>query len=183
MTLQISNPNFDRSSDLSLTEMFDALDTPLGKPEAGSFTVDSAGEQGRFASAADALQFINGGNATVTLQSKKTGARFTYRIRASKDGAVHFVSLLNGPDNETAYAYFGYIRRGYFNHGGTKARVSADASSAKAFAWAYRSFAQGVIPDSLEVWHEGRCGRCGRKLTVPSSIASGFGPECEGKIG
>jgi hypothetical protein len=25
--------------------------------------------------------------------------------------------------------------------------------------------------------------RCNRKLTVPSSIASGFGPECAGKAG
>ena len=30
----------------------------------------------------------------------------------------------------------------------------------------------------LEVWHEGRCGRCNRALTVPESIASGIGPEC-----
>jgi len=28
------------------------------------------------------------------------------------------------------------------------------------------------------VFHEGACGRCGRTLTVPESIASGFGPEC-----
>jgi len=30
----------------------------------------------------------------------------------------------------------------------------------------------------LEIWHEGRCGRCNRKLTVPASIALGIGPEC-----
>ena len=30
--------------------------------------------------------------------------------------------------------------------------------------------------------HEGRCGRCGRKLTVPESIESGFGPECAGRL-
>jgi hypothetical protein len=28
------------------------------------------------------------------------------------------------------------------------------------------------------VWHEGSCARCGKKLTVPESIESGFGPEC-----
>lgn len=32
--------------------------------------------------------------------------------------------------------------------------------------------------DRVEVWHEGSCGRCGRKLTVPSSIETGLGPEC-----
>lgn len=45
---------------------------------------------------------------------------------------------------------------------------------------AEHAIAGGVIPPSLEVWHEGRCGRCGRALTVPESIASGIGPVCEG---
>ena len=27
---------------------------------------------------------------------------------------------------------------------------------------------------------KGKCGRCGRKLTVPSSIESGLGPHCKG---
>jgi hypothetical protein len=34
------------------------------------------------------------------------------------------------------------------------------------------------LPDFIEVWHEGKCGKCGRTLTVPSSIESGIGPEC-----
>jgi hypothetical protein len=29
----------------------------------------------------------------------------------------------------------------------------------------------------FEVWHEGKCGKCGRALT-PSSILTGIGPEC-----
>jgi hypothetical protein len=39
------------------------------------------------------------------------------------------------------------------------------------------------MPDGVVIWHEGRCGRCGRRLTVPESIESGYGPECIGKIG
>jgi hypothetical protein len=35
-----------------------------------------------------------------------------------------------------------------------------------------------VRMNAVEFWHEGKCGRCNRKLTVPSSIESGFGPEC-----
>jgi hypothetical protein len=33
-----------------------------------------------------------------------------------------------------------------------------------------------------KVHHEGRCGRCGRTLTVPESIESGIGPECAKKM-
>jgi hypothetical protein len=35
----------------------------------------------------------------------------------------------------------------------------------------------------LEVWHEGRCAKCGLKLTVPQSIMTGFGPTCAKKLG
>jgi len=70
-----------------------------------------------------------------------------------------------------------------FFHGGQKARVGKDAPSVKAFDWFWRHMAQGDDVSTLvEVHHEGRCGRCGRALTVPESIKSGFGPECIGKV-
>jgi hypothetical protein len=136
-----------------------------------------------FTSASDARRFILGGKATVTLHSLKTDARFTYKVSASKDGAVHFVSLLNGPDNSNSFAYFGYIRRDVFFHGGHKAKVGKDTPSVKAFGFAWNHIVHDDIPDLLEVWHEGRCGRCARKLTVPESIATGFGPECADQLG
>jgi Family of unknown function (DUF6011) len=67
-------------------------------------------------------------------------------------------------------------------HGGQKSRVGREAPSAKAFDWAWRALTKGTMPANLEVWHEGRCGRCGRKLTVPESIARGIGPECAGRM-
>lgn len=136
-------------------------------------------------------RFVLAGNATFTLVSKATGQRFTYKVRAPKEqrGSVtHFVSLLNGADNEGDYVYLGLLRQTgsdptfpRFEHG-AKSRVSADAPSARAVAWFWRQVERGEVPESVEVWHEGRCARCGRKLTVPESIESGFGPECVTKI-
>lgn len=144
-----------------------------------------------FQTAAEARQFAMAGRAAITLRSKTTDARFTYKIEAphvpGNEGTnaardvgspTRFVKVLTGSDNERSYSYLGYIRRGVFFHGGSKARVGVDAPSAKGFAWAWQKLQQDTIPENLEVWHEGRCGRCNRKLTVPSSIASGFGPEC-----
>jgi hypothetical protein len=127
-------------------------------------------------------QFALAGNAVFTLQSKKTGERFTYRVRAADQGPMHFVAVLTGPNNATDWKYLGFLRRGVYFHGGAKARISATAPSAKAFDWFWRNTARGVEMPSLEVHHEGKCGRCGRPLTVPESIASGFGPECLGKV-
>jgi len=140
----------------------------------------------KFTTVAAARAFLLGGNATVTLVSTKTGTRFTYKIRANDEGDVFFVSLLSGPDNESDYRYLGRIARGVFWQGRKVPKpgdVGADAPSSLAFKWAWERLCKGVMLDSLEIWHEGRCGRCNRKLTVPASIASGFGPECAGKVG
>lgn len=164
---------------MNSNDMFAALDTFDNEREHEHEHVHEA----MFTDALSARQFILAGNATFTLRSKKTGTRYTYRVRASQDKSVYFVALLTGNDNETDYQYFGYIRRGVFFHGGRKARVGSDRPSVKGFAWTFRQLQAGHISEHLEIWHEGRCGRCGRLLTVPESIESGFGPECIQKIG
>jgi len=141
----------------------------------------------RFQTAVASRDFMLGGNATVTLVSTKTGTRFTYKIRANDEGDVFFVSLLSGPDNESDYSYLGRIDASARFWAGRRSPkpgdVGADAPSSQAFAWAWDRLCRGVMSEALEVWHEGRCARCNRKLTVPSSIASGWGPECAGKVG
>jgi hypothetical protein len=127
--------------------------------------------------------FILGGKAIFTLRSRTSGSHFTYKVseaakRNPNDLPFYFVNVLTGPDNTSNYCYLGYIKNGQFFHGGAKAKISKDAPSFIAFDWSFRSIVVGKIPTTLEIWHEGRCAKCGRKLTVPESIASGFGPEC-----
>jgi hypothetical protein len=143
---------------------------------------DEATARGRLLNANTALRFMLGGNATITIRSRRTGTRFTYKLKAAEDGAITFVSVLTGPDNGADYAYLGYVKRDVYWHG-KKSRIAASAPSAVAFNWTYRQLVKRHMPDALELWHEGSCGRCGRKLTDPTSIESGFGPECITKIG
>ena len=131
-------------------------------------------------------RFVYAGNSKFTLVSKKTGIRFTFRIRKKADQDFWFVSLLNGPDNENNFAYIGYIhslRDGgrILRHGGAKSRAGFESPSWKAFQWFWNVLdgERGDLLERLEFWHEGKCGRCSRPLTVPSSILSGFGPECQ----
>lgn len=98
---------------------------------------------------------------------------------------VAFVSVLTGPDNATDFRYLGRLRRGVFLHG-RKVQKPGDimtAPSAMAWRWAYERLCKGKPFGDLIVMHEGRCGRCGRKLTHPTSIASGIGPECAQQMG
>jgi len=122
-------------------------------------------------------QFALAGNATFTVTSKRTGTRFTFKVRKPKPEAPHFVKVLTGPDNENSYTFLGTIfPDGTFKHG-QRSSIGPDAPSAVAFAWLW-SHIDEDLSKAVEVHHEGRCCRCGRKLTVPESIESGIGPEC-----
>lgn len=127
------------------------------------------------------LGYALAGHAFLTLRSTATGARYTYRVtraRGTDDGRPWFVAVLTGEDNTADYTYLGFIREGRWVHHASKSRIGADAPSARAFAWWW----DHVSDERVEVWHDGRCGRCGRALTVPESVATGLGPVCAGKI-
>ena len=152
---------------------------------------ESGDLRGQLTTSADIRRFVEAGNATLTLVSKKTGTRFTFRFaRPDPDDTAPgtprpiWVNLLNGPDNVSDYTFMGSFwpqsPAGYEYRRSAKVRVAADAPSMKALIYFMRVIEVQARFDiaNLEVWHEGRCGRCGRKLTVPASIESGFGPEC-----
>jgi hypothetical protein len=132
-------------------------------------------------------RFMLAGNATFTIQSRKTGTRFTFKV-VKKDptpqypNPIHFVKVLTGAENETAYTYLGQITARGYQHG-RKSPIQPAAPSAMAFAWFVGHVLQGQPVPGVDVYHAGKCGRCGRKLTVPESITSGFGPECIGLVG
>jgi len=140
-------------------------------------------------------QFLLAGHARVTLVSTATGDRYTYQITSTPPNAdgrespvSHFVAVLTGPDNTDgrSYSYVGHIFRftDYTHAKPEKAKVPSTATSAKAWFWFWNAVVRGSKRPAdlkLEVWHEGRCGACGRVLTVPESIARGLGPECYGR--
>ena len=130
----------------------------------------------------DALGFVTAGDAIFTLVSTKTGARFTYRVQEASRPGSWFVKLLSGPDNVRDYRYMGLLTRTASGALALKAtqgsKVSSSAPSWAALDWSIRVLHGAAEVPTLEVWHEGRCGRCGRRLTVPESIAKGLGPDC-----
>ena len=130
----------------------------------------------------DARAFITAGRVVFTLQGR--GARYTFRVNRSRDGAALFVGLLTGADNTTDYTYVGVLHpaTGYLRL--TAASTYTDTSTPViALRWALPIVWQGgVLPLPARLLHVGKCGRCGRALTVPSSILAGIGPECATKL-
>jgi hypothetical protein len=134
-------------------------------------------------SLADAWKYITGGKAVFTLVSRATQRRYTYRVRKGNRG-IFFADLMTGPDNESDYTYQGTVRLdGSYQQSKCDGCLPEDAPSIKALRW---FLALAATKDErghpgVEVWHEGKCSRCGRRLTDPESIATGLGPVCREK--
>ena len=139
-----------------------------------------------FSDAATLDHFMRAGKAIFTIESEKTGRHFTYRVSrpaASPGVSVPplFVALLTGPDNTANYTYAGVLEAGQVRlTRGSK--LTAESVGLKAINYVLGHVAAGRMPPSTTIRHEGKCGCCGRKLTVPSSIDAGIGPECAKKV-
>lgn len=174
----------------------DPLETEFGRPMQAAVREDddapNAEMRGRITTEAALLRFIMAGRAVLTVRSNRTGQRFTLRFSRPEEtpGRARpiWVSLLSGPDNTASYEFLGTVwpNPGQWNFNrSSKSRVSDDAPSVRAVRWLARmiNLDPTAIFRQAELWHEGRCGRCGRRLTVPESIETGFGPECAGRVG
>lgn len=148
---------------------------------------------GQLTTAERVQHYMLAGSAKITIRSKVSGKRFTYKmtrkkgIKGQPQPEFWFVNLLRGPNNEDDYQYMGIVKKSDTGKGliftrTDKSRVTDDAVSMRAFKWMFARVSVNLLPEKLEVWHEGTCGRCGRSLTVPESIANGIGPECIKKM-
>ncbi len=141
-------------------------------------------------------KFVLAGKAifTVNVPSSFSASRpeckphYTYRVDKveanGKFAESYFVKLLSGPDNNRDYSYMGKLDVSSGNVVLTAKSVYREDSLPvqlirRVFARLWADQLDQVEAAGFDIHHEGRCGRCGRRLTVPSSILSGLGPECE----
>lgn len=97
---------------------------------------------------------------------------------------VFVVGVLTGSDNTRHYSYLGTMR----TFGPVAVRTTAKSKFAessvqyRAANWALKHMLNNdheqILNKGFEVKWAGTCARCGRVLTVPSSIDSRLGPEC-----
>lgn len=147
--------------------------------------------RGQLTSTEDIIRYARAGQAIFTLQSLKTGTRFTFKVTEpdNKNYVSFFVGLLTGPNNTQDYTYMGCVKNGYNGERFTltqASKVSKEAPSYKAFEYFWQKIMvhkRDINELGMVVWHEGRCCRCARPLTVPESVAWGIGPECRSKMG
>lgn len=128
--------------------------------------------------------------ATFTVVNEATGNRITLRTRKPKmtdsdkeAGRAEstlpvFVDVMDGCDNVSHFSFVGTLREGRLVISRNAAAEWRDSKRAKTILDWTLAAAERENLRTVRVLHEGRCGRCGRKLTVPESIDTGLGPEC-----
>lgn len=134
----------------------------------------------------DVLSFMFAGKATFTLRNSKSGNRFTYKVSAPRKQSnpsrpIYFVSVMTGTDNEKSYSFVGTLFGKFTYQHSRKSSLLQTAPSVNVFERFLAIVENHHLPNNVEIWHEGTCCHCGRKLTVPESLISGWGPECNKK--
>jgi hypothetical protein len=182
---ELDSDDLDAVQDAQQTRRVAAI---YGKQDA-AHSHEGADLRGQLTDYVGLVKFISAGNAILTVKSRKSGERLTFKFSRPKDEAATgrvkpiFVALLSGPNNDSDYQFLGTIfpeASNFTYKVSAKSRVSYTAPSQEFVRWFVKQL--NMSPENIfaraEIWHEGRCGRCGRRLTVPESVESGFGPEC-----
>lgn len=121
-----------------------------------------------------AIDFIFSGKAFVTFQNPSTGNRFTFKVKKHDRDDIYFVSVLTSSDT---YQFLGSIKNYVFKHS-KKSKISVDSRSVIVFDYVIHHLGMGTLNSTIEIFHDGKCGKCGRQLTDPISVEHGLGPHC-----
>lgn len=133
-------------------------------------------------------EFLTAGHAIFTV-SNPEGKHYTYRVTAPDDQnelkPVWFVGCLTGPNNTEDYSYLGLLvedKNQLKVIWTKKSKFDKEGQAVKVVQWAVGLiWNERPLPPGYKIDHIGQCGRCGRPLTTPESIASGIGPVCAGR--
>lgn len=135
------------------------------------------------------IQMLKAGMATFTISNPHGSRTFRIVARPKKDGPgeIYFVSLLTGPDNTQDYTYLGI----YAPESGKviltkKSRFTYQTECVRALQWVmdriHGGEEEGIAAAGFALRWSDRCQRCGRELTVASSIDARLGPICAEKV-
>ena len=113
-----------------------------------------------------------------TVKSKATSKDFTYQISRSQFKDKWYTQVYV----ETQYMAFKHLGV-YKNEGVFKAGIPVTTPSALGIAWLLKNAEKGrsaAIAAQADIYHIGKCLKCGKELTDANSIEIGLGPVCRG---
>ena len=127
-------------------------------------------------------QDLFAGKTTFTVSNNKD-QHYTFKVKQIEDYDRYIVSVLTGPDNNHSYTYLGMLwdkseRPVTLTK---KSKFTLTSNPYKVFKYAQAVLCgKSELPEGYDILPSGTCFKCGRKLTTPESIKSGYGPICGG---
>lgn len=124
-------------------------------------------------------------NGAHTIQNRQTGEHRTFEIYTVRRGQLkgkRIIALLTGPDNNSHYKKFAFL-----NTDGTISvwKKYRSYTNKKSIWEMYALMIKAIIIDKIQNWTdkydqqvEKSCLICSRRLTNPTSLETGIGPEC-----
>lgn len=143
-----------------------------------------------------ALQFMTAGKAEFVLHSTKTNQDFKFSLtrQESRDQGkesennekkyIYFLNYLHG--HEKTYAGVVWFKQdtGEFMFStGKNGQMSPKDLEIRSLIFVMNKLYREETVQYLDVFHVGKCGKCGKKLTTPESILTGLGPTCSKNSG
>lgn len=127
--------------------------------------------------------YVLGGKAIFTLYSSKTNLRHTFRIKRGKNETWYQIQRLFGEDNTRDYRVLGVFR---IDESGMLCTKYNESNAAQLqidyfLRVLYDRNRPLLWPSTMYCYPSKRCARCGRLLTTPESVMTGFGPKCKGR--
>jgi hypothetical protein len=125
------------------------------------------------------------GRAVLTFENHEAGTHMTVKVSQARDKRnrkkllpVFHVNVKLLGDRLQSYAYAGtvFTETGDWNLSRT---TRPDSQVARVFSWLKAVTANPeLIRGKVNLFHEGRCCKCGLPLTHPESISTAIGPKC-----
>lgn len=130
--------------------------------------------------------FIFAGRSVFTLENTETGNYITFKIKELRKNykvvpGIFVVECKVLGDKDSGYRFLGFLN---LNERKFKQRFwDKSFIGYTTFFWLLRNLENlEKFDGKLSIYHEGRCCKCGMPLTVPESIDSGIGPECNKRM-
>lgn len=118
-----------------------------------------------------AERFILSGGAYFFFHNSQSDNKERYYVKEKSDSLYYVYA------HSSSRKYLGRIKfRKFYSAKDISGR------SVEVFKWVWERITRLTLPPAIHVYHEGRCGVCGRPLIDPESILLGIGPICRGKL-
>lgn len=122
--------------------------------------------------------YLFGGKAEFTLEQEGT-IQVKYKLLSNENRSCYFVYTECLASKEVKYQGYIVPRKGKFYRAKQISDDEYNSKAINALGWLIRNCDR--LPNIVHVYHNGKCSRCGRKLTDAESLRTGLGPYCRQK--